>query len=257
MLLAIDIGNTDIVIGVSKGETWILQWRIRSLPHEKLMYYENRLRHYFLEAGLRFGEFQQVVLSSVVPALTSTFRQLLTQLFQKEPLVVTTESYPSLKVHTDKPHELGSDLFANAVAAYTKYQQACIVVDFGTALTFTTVSAQGELVGVAIAPGLRTAMKALSAHTAQLPEIPMQLPVSALGKNTVQAMQAGILLGYVGLVESLLTRIRTELGSNCIAIATGGLSSVLPPLHIQFIEVNTNLTLDGLRIIGENEQVSR
>jgi len=252
MLLAVDIGNTDVVIGISSGPEWKHIWRIRSLPKENALYYESRLRNSFLEAGLRFGDFSSVVLSSVVPPLTNLFRSLLHQLFGTEPLVVSPAAYPALKVQTDRPHELGSDLFANAVAAYDKYRQNCVVVDFGTALTFTTVSAAGELLGVAIAPGLKTAMKALSANTAQLPEILLQLPESAIGKNTVHAMQAGILLGYVGLVESLLTRIREEVGGECVAIATGGLSSIIRPLHTQFTEVNKNLTLDGLRIIGNS-----
>jgi type III pantothenate kinase len=251
MLLAIDIGNTDVVIGVWHQEHWAHIWRIRALPHEQAFYYETRLRNYFLEAGLRFSDFNRVVVSSVVPPLTGTFREFLSLLFGFPPLIVTAEFYSGITVKTDKPHELGSDLFANAVAVYAKYKQNCVVVDFGTALTFTSVSANGQLLGVAIAPGLRTAMKALSANTAQLPEIPLELPASVLGKNTVHAMQAGILLGYVGLVESLLERIREEMGGECIAIATGGLSSIIEPLHRQFNEVNKNLTLDGLRIIGE------
>jgi len=250
MLLAVDIGNTDVVLGCWNHHQWAPIWRVRSLPHENVLYYETRLRNYFLE--VRFSDVKTVVVSSVVPPLTGVFRQLLGSLFGFEPLLVTTDAYPALKVNTDRPHELGSDLFANAVAAHTRYQQNCVVVDFGTALTFTTVSAAGELLGVAIAPGLRTAMKALSANTAQLPEIPLLLPQSAIGKNTVHAMQAGILLGYVGLVESLLSRIRAELGGECVAVATGGLSSVMEPLHPQFADVDMNLTLDGLRIIGES-----
>ncbi len=252
MLLAIDIGNTDVVLGVWSQQNWMHIWRIRSLPHEKAIYYETRLRNCFLEAGLRFGDFSQVVVSSVVPPLTGLFRDLLRLSFGLDPKIVTPAAFPQLRVKTDKPHELGSDLFANAVAVYEKYKQNCVVVDFGTALTFTIVSATGELLGVAIAPGLKTAMKALSANTAQLPEIPLVLPRSALGKNTVHAIQAGILLGYVGLVESLLKRIREELGGDCIAVATGGLSSIIEPLHGHFQEINKNLTLDGLRIIGEN-----
>lgn len=251
MLIAIDIGNTDVVVGISENRVWTHIWRIRSLLHESPYFYESRLRDYFLEAGLRFSDFNKVVVSSVVPPLTPVFTKLSQQLFGSLPLVVSAAVYPALKVTTDKPHELGSDLFANAVAAHNKYRQNCVVVDFGTALTFTAVSAAGELVGVAIAPGLKTAMKSLSANTAQLPEIPLLLPPSVLGKNTVHAMQAGILLGYVGLVESLLARIRAEMGGHCLAIATGGLSSVVQPLHAQFAEVNMNLTLDGLRIIGE------
>lgn len=252
MLLAVDIGNSDVVIGAWDKQQWKQIWRVRSLPEENALYYQTRLRNYFLEAGFRFSDFNQIIVCSVVPALTGLFRELLQTLFGFKPIVVNVDSFPSLQVKIDRPHELGSDLFANAVAAYTKYQQNCIIVDFGTALTFTTVSAKRELLGVAIAPGLKTAMKALSANTAQLPEIPLFLPPSALGKNTAHAIQAGILLGYVGLVEALLNQIRKELNGECVVVATGGLSSIIQPLHSHFTEVNINLTLDGLRIIGES-----
>ena len=252
MLLAVDIGNTDVVLGVWHENHWKHVWRIRSLPHENTLYYESRLRQHLLDAGLRSGDFGRTVVSSVVPPLTGMFRTMLGSLFGTEPLLVSPEAYPALQVRIDRPHELGTDLFANAVAAYAKYRRNCVVVDFGTALTFTTVSAAGEVLGVAIAPGLRTAVKALAGNTAQLPDVPLRLPASAIGKNTVQSMQAGILWGYVGLVESLLGRIRAELGGDCVAVATGGLSSVLEPLQNQFVETNIHLTLDGLRIIGEN-----
>ena len=133
----------------------------------------------------------------------------------------------------------------------SRYQQNCVVVDFGTALTFTTVSAQGQILGVAILPGLATAVRALFTNTAQLPEVPLKLPQSAIGKNTTEAIQAGILLGYEGLVKSLIQRIRAELGGECIAVATGGLSSIIETLQDEFIEIDTQLTLDGLRVIGE------
>jgi type III pantothenate kinase len=167
-------------------------------------------------------------------------------------VVVGPDVYPRLEVRIDRPHEIGSDLVANAVAAYTKYRSNCIVVDFGTALTFTTVTARGHLLGVAIAPGLRTAIKALSQNTAKLPDVPLEMPTSAIGKNTIQAMQAGVLLGYVGLVESLVNHIRTELGDPaCRAVATGGLSSIITPLKGVFHAIEPNLTLNGLRIIGQ------
>lgn len=251
MILAVDVGNTDTVFGVWQKEEWTHIFRVRSLPDEAPQHYENKLRLHFLEANLSISDVTTTVLSSVVPPLTPTMRTMLTGLFGQATIVVGPEVYPDLKVEIDHPHEIGSDLVANAVAAYVKYGRNAVVVDFGTALTFTTVSSDGRLLGVAIAPGLRTAVKALFSNTAQLPEVPLQLPESAIGKNTTHSIQAGILLGYESLVRGMITRIRRELDGDCIALATGGLSSIIDTLHGEFVEVNRSLTLDGLRIIGE------
>lgn len=254
MLLAVDIGNTDTVFGIWDGESWSHIFRMRSLPEEPPHHYESKLRLHFLEANLVIDNITTTVLSSVVPALTPTLRTMLTDLFGKTPIVVGPEIYPEIKVEIDHPHEIGSDLVANAVAAYVKYGRNAVIVDFGTALTFTTVSAEGKILGVAIAPGLKTAVKALFSNTAQLPEVPLQLPESAIGKNTVHAIQSGILLGYESLVRGMITRIRRELDGDCIALATGGLSSIIDTLHGEFVEVSRSLTLDGLRFIGERVQ---
>jgi type III pantothenate kinase len=149
------------------------------------------------------------------------------------------------------PFEIGSDLVANAAAAHFKYKKACIVVDFGTALTFTTISSTGKILGVSIAPGLKTAIRSLSQNTAKLFDVPLVMPTSALGKNTVTAIQSGILIGYEGLVRNMVLKIREEVQEECHAIATGGLSSIISPLHDFFHAVEPNLTLDGLRMIGE------
>jgi type III pantothenate kinase len=251
MLLAVDIGNTDTVFGIWQADSWTHVFRTRSLPDEPMAHYEAKLRLNFLESGLAIDKITTVVLSSVVPPLTPVLEQMLTDLFQKKVVVVGPTVFPELSVEIDRPHEIGSDLVANAVAAFTKYNRNCVIVDFGTALTFTTVSAEGKLLGVAIAPGLKTAVKALFSNTAQLPEVPLVLPDSAIGKNTVHAIQAGILLGYESLVRGMITRIRRDLDGDCIAVATGGLSSIIETLNGEFVEINRNLTLDGLRIIGE------
>lgn len=251
MLLAVDVGNTDTVFGVWQNDEWTHIFRVRSLTDEGAPHYETKLRLHFLEANLLISDVQTTVLSSVVPPLTPVLRSMLSGLFGMPPVVVGPEVYPGLKVEIDHPHEIGSDLVANAVAAYTKYGRNAVVVDFGTALTFTTVSGDGRILGVAIAPGLKTAVKALFSNTAQLPEVPLKLPESAIGKNTTHAIQAGILLGYESLVRGMITRIRRELDGDCIALATGGLSSIIDTLHGEFVEVNRSLTLDGLRIIGE------
>ncbi|MBL7815893.1 MAG: type III pantothenate kinase [Saprospiraceae bacterium] len=256
MYLVVDIGNTDIVFGIWKNETWTHAFRTRSLTEEPSFFFEKSLRLHFLEAGLTLSEVEIIVLSSVVPPLTDTLNTMLTELLGIKPIIVAPATYPSMIVDIDNKDEIGSDLFANAVAAFTKYQRNVVVVDFGTALTFTTVSADSKILGVAIAPGLKTAVKALFANTAQLPEVPLRLPESVLGKNTVHAIQSGILLGYENLVRGMITRIRRELDGDCIAVATGGLSSIINTLDGEFVEINRNLTLEGLRIIGDYQKAS-
>lgn len=251
MLLAIDVGNSDAVFGLFDNNVWLHIWRTPSRPDEPSLAYESRLRFWLLEANLSLGAIDTVVLSSVVPNLTSTFRDMLTNLFGLEPIVVGPTIYPLLPLDILLPHEIGADLVANAMAAFTRYHRNCVVVDFGTALTFTTVSKQGKILGVAITPGLRTAIRSLFANTAQLPEVPIETPDSALGQNTTHAIQAGIVLGYEGLVRHLVHKIKAELQNDCLAVATGGLSGKIPALKDVFEEIIPSLTLDGVRLIGE------
>lgn len=253
MLLAIDIGNTDAVFGFFKDGKVERVCRIKAPKEESsLLYYDYRFRNYLLENELQNIVFDQVVVSSVVPTLTELFVQLGANFCKNEPLVVSSGSYKKVKVLIDNPKELGSDLFANAVAAYEKYAQKCIIVDFGTALTFTAVSGNAEVLGVAIVPGLKTAMNSLFSKTAQLPEVPLKLPQKTIGTNSIHSIQSGILFGYEGLVRNMLERIKAELGIDCKVIATGGLSSIITTLTDEFDDIDRNLTLNGIRIIGEN-----
>lgn len=251
MQIIVDIGNTDAVFGLYSQAGWQHIWRTPARTDEPAGSYERRLRLWLLEAGVSLSTIQTTVLSSVVPNLTPIMRSMLATLFGFEPVVMGPGVYPLLPLEILRPHEIGTDLVANALAAYTHYQRNCVVVDFGTALTFTTVSGEGKILGVAIAPGLKTAIRSLFANTAQLPEVPIEVPASALGTSTTHAIQAGVVLGYEGLVRSLLDRIRTELNGDCIAIATGGLSGRIPSLHTAFTAVIPSLTLDGIRLVGE------
>ena len=169
-----------------------------------------------------------------------------------KPILITPSTYPKIEIQIDNPLEIGTDLVANAVAAHHQFNRDCIIVDFGTALTFTTINKEGHLLGVSIVPGLKTAVRALFSKTAQLPEVPMEIPDSALGKNTVHAIQSGIFYGYTGLVINMLSSIRKEVGQQYIAIATGGLSSSIPNLNSYFETIDPNLTLNGIRIIAQN-----
>ena len=250
MLLALDIGNSDITMGLWDGTGWQV-WRIPSRTDQPELFYGIKVRDYFLEATLPMEKVAIIVVSSVVPGLTDKIKNVVRSLFRREPVMVGPGLYEKLPIEVLNPYEIGSDLVANAVAAYFKLKQTCIVVDFGTALTFTTISGEGKILGVSIVPGLRTAIRALSQNTAKLFDVPLEMPLSALGTNTVTAIQSGIVIGYEGLVKNVVHAIRAELKVECPAIATGGLSFVITSLKGFFQVVDPQLTLDGLRIIGE------
>ncbi len=249
MLLAIDAGNTNIVFGIHDGENWIQEWRFNTLPVKNQIDYEMFLRLNFLEANLRLRDVKGVIVSSVVPQLNTILAEFWSSLIDAEHVFVGPKHYDQLPITTQNPHEIGTDLIANATAAHLLYQADTIIVDFGTALTFTMVEASGNIHGVNIAPGLKTAIAALVGNTAQLPEVPLELPDSAIGKNTIHAIQSGVLWGYVSMVEGMLDRIQKEIGKETRVVATGGLSSILHPLHDRFDAVNPKLTLEGLRLI--------
>ncbi len=251
MLLAIDIGNSNIVLALHDGAEWKHTFRFPTLSDESSLFYKMKIVNDFWEANIIPNQIKKCVLSSVVPILRDVFEEILLELFGKPPIVVNSTIFPKLKLQIDRPDEIGTDLVANAIAANQLFKKDCIVVDFGTALTFTVVSKEGHLKGVNIVPGLETAIQSLVGNTAQLPEVPLEMPKSAIGKNTVTAIQAGILIGYVGLVRHQLASIRAEVGEQYIAVATGGLSKILAELENDFEEVNMDLTMEGLRLIGE------
>lgn len=251
MLAVIDIGNSNITLGLYDGETQEHSFRFPTLPEESVLFYKMKLVNLFLEQNIQIGQVHKSVLSSVVPSLRIVFEEILTALFSKPPIVLGRALYSQLPLQIDRPDEIGTDLVANAMAANQLFKQNCIVVDFGTALTFTVVSQKGHIIGVNIVPGLKTAIKALFGNTAQLPEVPLELPSSAIGTDTISAIQSGILIGYVGLVRHQLASIRAELNEKYIAVATGGLSKILKSLQDDFEVVDINLTMEGLRLIGE------
>ncbi len=257
MLLAFDIGNSDITIGLWADEQWKHVWRIPSKPDQPELYFGVKMRDYFLEAAIAIDRVETIVLSSVVPSLTDKIKSVIRNLYMKEPITMGPAIYAKLPIQVLNPDEIGSDLVANAMAAFIKFKQTCIVVDFGTALTFTTVSREGKILGVSIVPGLRTALKSLTQNTAKLFDVPLEMPKSALGISTVTAIQSGIVIGYEGLVKNMVSAIRAELKTDCPAIATGGLSFVITSLKGYFHSVDAHLTLDGLRFVGEVVSRSR
>lgn len=249
MNLVIDIGNSDIVFALEEKLQYPYNWRIQSDRSKISAEYEIKLRQHFLESDINIEIIKTVSMSSVVPDLNEIILEVCRNLFDIEPFIIDGDVISKLDLKIDNPYEIGTDLASNAVGAYAKYGQACIIVDFGTALTFTSVSAEGKILGVAIAPGVKTAMKALSSNTAKLPEIPLEIPSKLIGRNTVQAMQSGIMQGYVGLVKHMVEMTSLEMKESPKVIATGGLSFIFKPLHEIIDEINPNLTLDGILAI--------
>jgi type III pantothenate kinase len=254
MILALDIGNSDITMGYWDGEQWKHTWRIPSRTRQPELYYGVKVRDSFFESQVPIQSVSLIVISSVVPGLTEKVQKVIRTLFNIEPYVLGPSLYEKLPIQVLNPYEIGSDLVANAMAAHVLYKGPCIVADFGTALTFTTISGEGKILGVSIVPGLRTAIKALAQNTAKLFDIPLETPTSALGTSTITAIQSGLVIGYDGLVRSMVGAIRKELNVECPAIATGGLSFVITSLKGFFSTINPHLTLDGLRLIATHIQ---
>ncbi|ELR73665.1 Pantothenate kinase type III [Fulvivirga imtechensis AK7] len=245
MLLAVDIGNTNVVFGIyGGGSGWPTVWRIETRDEAQDKLSRSLNKH------IGDKEITGIVISSVVPFFTHIIARQLQQKYHIAPYVIGPSSYPAIPVEILSPEQIGTDLVANATAAFDMFNSDCMVVDFGTALTFTVIADQ-RIHGVNIAPGLKTAMKALAGNAVKLSEIPLALPESVIGKDTTTAIQSGILWGYVGLVEKMIERIEKELNKEFKVVATGGLSKVLKPLHDQFDAVEPLLTLEGMRLIYE------
>lgn len=251
MLLTIDIGNTNIVFGVRQNDEWLNHWRIQTDPMKTADEYEVIFRSLIDNGKTDHNAISRIILSSVVPSLVHPFNEMLNGLFQQAQIhIVSPDIYHHLPVKILNPYEIGSDLVANAVAAFTKYGKLTMVIDFGTALTFTTIGHHDEIRGVAIAPGLGTAVNALAGKTAQLPQIHLVPPPSVLGENTIHAIQSGVVLGFTGLVESIIKRTEDEMNSRLTVVATGGLSSVIAPLTNSIKKTEPMLTLEGLALIA-------
>jgi len=248
MFVAVDIGNSNIVVGIHHNNEWIHLWRWETHLAEAELYYSTHIANAFLENGIHITETDQIALSSVVPEMTPDMQKVLQKLFRKEVLVLDPTKTKMIHVSEDQCREIGSDLVANAIAGYQRYPEGCIIVDFGTALTFTIVSKEGKIIGVNILPGIKTAIKSLFGNTSKLPHVPIQLPVSKIGKDTITAIQSGVLWGYTGLIKQMIQMIREEMEQNLAVIATGGLSSILTSLDKDFEQIIPSLTLEGMRI---------
>jgi len=249
MLLAVDIGNTDITLGVFEGEelraTWHMATSIHRMADEYAALLLNLLRH----QGLGTSDIEEAALCCVVPPLVATFEELFQRYFHISPLVVGAGVKTGVRIRMDNPREVGADRIVNAAAAHHLYKGPVIIADLGTATTFDTVSKEGDYLGGAIAPGIVTAAEALFTRAAVLPRVELTRPKHAIGTNTIDAMQSGLIFGYVGLIEGIVARIRQELGGKAIVVATGGSAGLIAKETPVIDVINPDLTLVGLRLI--------
>jgi type III pantothenate kinase len=254
MLLAIDVGNTNIVLGVFGGKTLAHSWRLQTQRERTSDELGLLVDGLFARAGVRSADIDGVVLSSVVPPVTGTTVAMIERTFHGQRLVIVDPAGNSgMPIRYDNPADIGADRIVNAVAAYEQYGHVphvpLIVCDFGTATTLDAVSANGEYLGGAICPGVTISADALFQRAARLPRIDVRKPARVVGRTTVEAMESGLFFGYVGMVEGLVRRMRDELGGSAICVATGGLASVIAPETDCLQHVDVDLTLQGLRIV--------
>ena len=252
MLLVVDIGNTNIVLGVYQEGVLLRHWRIATRVEQTGDEYGILIANLFLLAGIALDHVKVAIIASVVPPIQSALVRVLKRNFGISPLLVGSGLKTGMPIRCDNPREVGADRIVNAVSAFDQAKQAVIIVDFGTATTFDLVNNQGEYLGGAIAPGLGLATNALSEKTAQLPRVDLARPLAVIGRNTVDAMQSGLYWGYVGLVDGLIQRMVLESTFDPVrVVATGGLARLIARESERIEWVDEYLTLTGLRLLYE------
>jgi type III pantothenate kinase len=249
MLLAIDIGNTNVVLGVFDEERLVENWRVGTntqiTPDEYAMIFKDL----FAFARIEFNQIQGVIISTVVPPLLPVMIEMSRKYFRIEPMVVTHELNTGITLRYDNPKEVGADRIVNAAAAYKFYGGPLIIVDFGTATTFCAITKNGEYLGGAICPGMKISAEALFQRASKLPRVELVKPAKVIGADTISAMQSGIIYGYAGLVDGIVDRMRKELSLEAKVVATGGLAELISAETKTIQEIKPHLTLEGLRLI--------
>ena len=255
MLVVMDVGNTNTVIGVYEGDQLLSDWRIRTEKEATIDELGILLRNLFQAQGLKLVPGTEVVISCVVPPMVNTMEGFAQRYLKVRPLWVGPGIKTGMPIHYDNPREVGADRIVNAVAAYEQVHGSVIIVDFGTATTFDVVSRQGEYLGGVIAPGVMISCEALFLKASKLPRVEIfAKPKSVIAKDTISSMNAGIIYGYVGLVEGIVNRIKEALGDNPRVIATGGLACLIATETKSIDAVDDYLTLKGLKIIYERNR---
>ncbi len=249
VIFVLDVGNTNTVLGVYKGETLKHHWRIETNRNKTEDEYGMMIKSLFQHDGLQFEQIEGVIISSVVPPIMAALERMCEKYFHTKPLVVGPGVKTGLNIKYENPREVGADRIVNAVAGIHEYGTPIIIVDFGTATTYCYIDESSHYMGGLIAPGIGISTEALYTRASKLPRIEIARPETVVGKNTVSAMQAGILYGYVGQVEGIVSRIKKEYNADPTVIATGGLAGLIAKECSMIDVVDPDLTLKGLRLI--------
>ncbi|HET9743221.1 MAG TPA: type III pantothenate kinase [Terriglobales bacterium] len=265
MLLVIDVGNTNTVLGLyqpraeqsGRFDQMVANWRVGTIRRQTADEYGVLFRNLFAMKAIDARQVDAVVISSVVPPLDSTLREVSERYFEVKPLFIEPGVKTGMPVLVDNPAEVGADRIVNGVAAFEHYGGPCIVVDFGTATTFDVISAKGEYTGGAIAPGIGISAEALFERTARLPKVDIRRPAKVIGTNTVAHIQSGLFYGYIGLVDGILERMMEEIGAKPKIVSTGGFAPLIASGSRYIGLVDEMLTLDGMRIIYERQKKVR
>lgn len=258
MILLIDAGNTNIVLGLSKNDDYIASWRISTDAKKTSDEYAIQVMQLFSQSNLNTDDVQGIIISSVVPNIMHSVENMVRKCFKKEPLIIGPGIKTGINIRYDNPKELGADRIVNVVAAYESYRRSLIVVDFGTATTYCAITARGDYLGGSICPGIKISSEALFERAARLPRVELEKPKSIICKNTVTSMQAGIIYGYIGQVEYIVKRMKDEMKElgekEPLVIATGGLANLIYKETKAIDKVDPRLTLEGLKILYDKNK---